>query len=227
MLSVLPKKLLIFSISLILASFFYSCNKCPEKKVGEYRFTSEELQINPYNGNEGLLFKNLTGDSVSLTVGDRSSGMIKVFTIYVDDGECNGNYTLVETNNTVISSNDDSLQFTIFLRFFPEPSVPGFYKSMRVEAKIQDLNKKTISSVSVTFEQDKITGYDSGSGSNEDLLFHKSLTLGAKHFSDVYEFEVHLWSQTGNNWVSKMYYSIQQGIVGFSTHQNELWYLVN
>ena len=122
---------------------FFSCGKCPEKQTGKYTFTSEELKINPYNGHEDLLFRSLLEDSVHFSVGDRISDIVKVYPIYVDDGECNGNYTVVETNSTVISSNSNSWQFSIFLTFYPNPSTPGYYKTIKFGAVIPGQNTKT------------------------------------------------------------------------------------
>ncbi len=212
---------------LICISFwFFSCGKCPEKQTGKYNFTSEELQINPYNGQEVLLFRSLLEDSVNFSVGDRISDIVKVYPIYVDDGECNGNYTVVETNSTVITSNSNSWQFSIFLRFFPNPSMPGYYKSIKFGAVIPGQNTKTNSDATVIFERDTITGYNY-SWPYGDLIYHKSLTLGSKSFTDVYEIELIRNNVTIDNWVNKIYYTIRQGIVGFSNNQNELWFLVN
>jgi len=214
----------IFYFFLVCVSWwFYGCSKCPEKQVGNYKFTVKELQINPYNGNEILLFRNLLQDSIQFLVGDRQSDIIKVYSIY-EEGDCKGNFTSVETNNTLICSNPNTWQFSIFLRFFPNPTISGFYKSITLAAVIREQNKNSNSQTSVIFEKDSITGYDYY-WPYGDLIFHKSLTLGSKSFTDVYEIELKLQDATINKWVNKIYYNIKKGIVGFSTNLNVIWYV--
>jgi len=161
---------------------------------------------------------------VHFSVGDRISDIAKVYPIYVDDEECNGNYTFVETNSTAISSNSNSWQFSIFLRFFPNPSMHGYYKSIKFGAVIPGQNTKTNSAATVIFERDTITGYNYY-WPYGDLIFHKSLMLGTMSFTDVYEIELIRDNVTIDKWVNKLYYNIDQGMVGFSTNQNDLWYL--
>ena len=200
--------------------WLFSCNQCDEKQSGYYKFTPQELQINPYYGHEVILFQNLSGDSLHFSAGDRISNMIQVYPNHED--ECKGNYYWLETNNIVISSNSNSWQFSITLTSTPTATSNIYDKVIAFEASIPAQRKKTLSDANLLFERDTITGY---MYNYTDLFFHTSLTLGLKSFTDVYE--IKLFRSDGNveYWVNKIYYTIKLGIVGFSTQQNDLWYL--
>ena len=198
----------------------FSCDKCQEKQIGYYEFTPQDLQINPYYGHEVILFQNLSGDSLNFSVGDRKTNMIKASQVHQDD--CNGNYYMLATNTMVVSSISNSWQFSITLHSYPTATSNIYDKVIEFEASIPGQSKKTISNANLLYEPDTITGYQ---WNYSDLFFHNSLTVGSKSFTDVYEIELFLQEATLDKWVNKIYYNIKLGIVGFSTNQDELWYL--
>jgi len=199
---------------------FLCCNKCHEKQLGYYNFSPQDLQINPYSGNELIKFQNLSGDSLHFSVGSRVSNMTKKYQVHQDENNCN--YYMLATNNMVISSNSNSWQFSITLHSYPSATSNIYDKVIEFESSIPGQSKKTISNANLLYEPDTITGYQ---WNYSDLFFHNSLTLGSKSFNDVYEIELFLQEATIDKWVNKIYYNIKQGIVGFSTNQDELWYL--
>ena len=202
--------------------YFFSCNGCHEYQSGKYNFTHEELQINPYNGHEVILFQNPSGDSLHLSAGERKSEIIRIYPNQED--ECKNNYHVLEINNIVLSSNGNSWQFSITLAPIPTTTINGYNKSIGFSVSIPGQSKKTQSSASLMFEYDTITGYEYN---YSELFFHPSLTLGSKSFTDVYEIKLFRSDMTVEKWVDKIYYTIKLGIIGFSTNQNELWYLSN
>ena len=210
-----------FLICCISICFIY-CNKCHEKQIGYYNLSPQDLQIIPYNGNEVIKFQNLSGDSIHFSVGSRVSNMSKKYQVHQDETTCN--YYMLATNNMVITSDSNSFQFSILLSTFPSPYISGCYKAITFGSMIHGPSNETSSQSTVIFEPDTIISYDYY-WPYGDLIFHKSLTLGTKSFTDVYEIELILQAATINKWVNKLYYNIDQGIVGFYTNQNELWYL--
>jgi hypothetical protein len=123
----------------------------------------------------------------------------------------------------VISSNVNSWQFSITLGSNPTTTSNIYERVIGFEASIPGQRKKTLSDRYLLFEQDTITGYQNAYG--PDLIFHTSLTLGLKSFTNVYEINLIRGDLNADYWVNKIYYTINLGIVGFSTAQNELWYL--
>jgi hypothetical protein len=210
-----------FVISCI-SLYFFSCNGCHEYQSGKYNFTREELQINPYNGHEVVIFQNLSNDSLHFSAGERTSEIIRIYPNQED--ECKNNYHVLEVNKIVLSSNSNSWQFSISLAPIPTMTINLYDKSIGFDVSIPGQSKKTQSSAALMFEHDTITGYYEN---YSNLGFHPSLTLGSKSFIDVYEIELFRSDMTVEKWVNKIYYTIKQGIVGFSTDQNELWYLNN
>jgi hypothetical protein len=203
-------------------SIFFLCgNKCHEKQLGYCNLSPQDLQINPYNGNELIKFQNLSGDSLQFLVGSRVSNITKKYSPNQDEYSCN--YYMFETNNMVISSNSNSWQFSIILHSYPTGTSNIYDKVIEFQAFIPEQSKNSFSQRYLLFEQDTITGNQYSVG--PDLIYHTSLTLGLKSFTNVYEITLGPSDVKVDYWVNKIYFTIKQGIVGFSTNQNELWYL--
>jgi hypothetical protein len=203
---------------------FCGCNKnkCNEKQSGSYNFTPEELEIIPYHGHEVLIFQNLSGDSMNFSAGDRISNMNQLYTNPQD--ECQGNYYLLERNNIVISSNSNFWQFSLTLQPSPTQTSNNYTKKIGFEALIPNQSQYTFSYSAFLFDQDTIT--INPHASTSELIFHYTLVLGLNSFKDIYEMGLQRSNGGIEYWVNKIYYSIDLGIVGFSTNQNEIWYLV-
>jgi hypothetical protein len=199
---------------------FSGCNKCTEKQSGSYKFTDRELQIIPYSGPETLIFLNLSGDTMHFQAGERVSSMIQDYPNRED--ECKGNYYLLENNTIDISSGNNSWLFSLTLYVTPTPTSDVYSKIIEFEASVPAQRKTTLSDAFLLFEQDSIMRYQSASG--PELIFHDSLTIGSKIFTNVYEINLIREYNNSTDWVDKIYYTISQGIVGFSTHRSELWY---
>jgi len=200
---------------------FSCCNKCHKKQLGYYDFSPQDLQINPYNGHEVLLFQNLSSDSLLFSAGSRESYMIETYNSQHDEYNCD--YYVLEKNDMLITSNNNSWKFSILLSTCPSPSTSGFYKTITFGSVLKEQTIETNSQSTVIFERDTITSYNYY-WPYDDLIFHKTLTLGPNSYTDVYEVDLIREDVNFDNWVDKIYYNIKKGIVGFSTHANELWY---
>ena len=214
--------LLIFIIAVIIAG----CGKCANKETGSYRFTADELRINPYNGGEILHFRSVqANDSLEFSVGPRIRSTTRVYPIYVDNGECNNNYTTVETNANLIVAQSRGWQFSIFLRFYPHPTMSQYYKAIEFEASVPGLDKAGRSKSTLMFEQDTLTGYIPY-WPYGNLIFYTVMTFNsAKSFPNVYEINTPLQETVKGIWIKTVYYNTSLGIVGFCTSAGEMWYL--
>jgi hypothetical protein len=81
-----------------------SCKKCTQSELVNLKFTTEDLNVNPYSQNEWLVFKNLSGDSIIFLHGKRATDSFTYYQ-YPDnqyDHGCTGNYYIILINSMEI-----------------------------------------------------------------------------------------------------------------------------
>jgi len=203
-----------------------SCKKCTQSELVNLKFTTEDLNVNPYSQNEWLVFKNLSGDSIIFLHGKRATDSFTYYQ-YPDnqyDHGCTGNYYIMETDQTDFytssgssspylgiklgfnySFNDPTLGKFIYLEFFsPTVGISGFYGFY-------------------SFEKDSIFNlppkYDT------IVKKHNQITIGRRSFTNVYELYALNREKINNEWFSNAYYSIDEGFCGFKTNSGIIWYL--
>ena len=210
----------IFLFVLITQLALFSGCKCREHEIAKYQFTSRELEINPYTINDRFYLKNLSGDSVEYLVSSRNSSMEK-FHGNSDEYECD--YELYESNVTSIVSKDNLWKFSIVLNSYPELHDGTYYKEIGFnEYTYLNQSNKLMASLGLLFYNDSI--YDKYYYGAK-LVFHKLFSLGPKQFNDIYETTLFQENSGTGLYATKIFYSIKLGIVGFTTNQNETWYL--
>ena len=205
---------------LIIQLVLFSGCQCREHQTGKYQFTSKELEINPYNINDRFFLKNLSGDSVEYFVSNRNSSMEKDFG-NSDEYQCD--YELYELNVTSIDSKDNLWKFTITLSSHPVLYDTIYYKGIGFsQYTYSNQSNKSMASIGLTYNNNSL--YDKYYYGTK-LLFHKNISLGPKSFIDIYEIILFQANYGTNLYAKKIFYSIKLGIVGFTTNENETWYL--
>lgn len=205
---------------------FPGCKKCTQNELANLKFTTDDLSINPYSGNEGLVFRNLTGDSIVFLQGKRAA-YSSTYHQYPDadyNHSCPGDYYSKETDQTDfyttsgtsspylgieldfnISFENPDYEKTIFLEFFsPSTDISGFYGLF-------------------LFNNDSIFNYPK----KYDTIVqkHSQLTIGPRTFANVYELYAMNREKIHPEWFSIAYYSTKEGFCGFKSTNGILWYL--
>lgn len=208
------------TILYILIAFLIPCtitNCCDSKLLAEYSFTTDDLKINPYTGTETLKYISNHGQTWTFSSGTRGS---VTQTFYKNannyDEKCKGDYTHAECNVTSFTSMDDTIQFNIWLKFDLPNSVVR-----KAILFISQNPPMAQSDRDAYFDNDTI--YNQGpSHSDSSYTYYKSINIGNKIFNNVYE--IHVMRSTFSI-ITKFYYSQKNGIVGFDTQNQGIWYL--
>jgi hypothetical protein len=220
----MKKNILIIFLVPILG--FYSCNKCKTEDMGKYYFAQEDKLINPYTGNETLIFKDSIGNSVSYVGAGRNITMSNQYTMQDPsnyDNDCMSSEWYVEEHRTVFWDNNT-------------PAEPGHIKQncgVYIGKKPDGYNDFEVSMYFYTPVPFQLISYGHFKGKtfycseNEIMTPISSLTINSKTFFNVYRFN--LWTQ-GNNCNSSalppfIYYTLDKGIVGLQTSDYKWWNL--
>ncbi len=216
---------------LVLIIWISSCNRCDQHQVANFQFTKDELKINPYSGDELLIFKDFNGDTISFPRGVRYTKYMRFYqydyeTAKLDHHGCQGVYFDADINymskyNEGLArsfdinlyfryslnnpTSDKAFELFIFITAQPHLSFHGYYY-FKVDTL---LNIKT----NDQYNKDSIVGY------------HPQWTSGTKIFYNVYELYCHKGDPRDTAWISTAYYSITEGLVGFRTTFGKSWYL--
>jgi hypothetical protein len=214
---------LVCSFFLIL---FTSCNKCEQHQTGFLTLTPDDLTINPYTGNELIIFKNLNGDSAVFDQGNRIKTIETQYQYAPwENNGCRGDYVELESNNTTFKSINTLWKFSIMLSFdyhFPDNGSARFI-SFKMSSD-QTQNYHGYSDRELKYDVDTL--YNRIYLTDTAYQFHRSLTLGKNSFNNVYEIKL-IGYLVSDELAIILYYSIPEGIVGFITNRNENWYLDN
>lgn len=211
------------SYLLLLSSLlFFTCRKnvCPpDEKVGSLDLTSTTLAFNPYIGSEKLIFKNATGDSLTLESPDGKT--IRRDNLCVEEictepkikGNTTCKYFASESHSLLFRDNAQTILLDILLvSEVYEKDTQKFYSILRLGFSIENLIN---SAGTVTDVQFQGNFNPSETIINDFLVEKNSVTLNDKTYNNVFAFEEN---------PLKYYYTKDQGLVGFQT-PDAIWNL--
>ncbi len=204
----------------LLLLIFSGC-ACREHQDSKYTFTSEDLVINPYQKNELFTLSNLSGDSVQYLVSNRISTMEKAFG---NSDECDRAYDLYESNFTTILSKDYIWRFGIRLNSFPAYQDSAFYHVIGFDQWTNSgQSDLLVASIGLLYRNGTL--YNNQGSTSAPIIYHKTISLGPRSFDYTYEISMNLQQSGVEYWATTIFYSVKQGLVGFKTNNDELWYL--
>jgi len=225
----LQKAILLVLFIGLLSLVLSNCKKsCEQNQVVDLKFSQEDLKINPYSGNEELIFKNLTGDSLILSKGRRLNDRYIEYSISYEDAKlyhngCQGDYFWADKNGTFFQTFPDdsitSLDITLsFLYSFDNPTskknINLFFFHGRNNSGFE---------VNLEFRNDSLFKYP---GKPDSIVaYHNQIMIGTKTFSGVYELYCPNGDPRNLEWFKIAYYSITDGYLGFLSNLGQLWYL--
>ncbi len=199
---------------------------CIHHERAKLTFTQGDRSIIPYSGNETLIFKNTSGDSIVFEKGSRNIGFNVEYQYTLHEAQehnnCTGDYITVEKDQTdfYASVGKAHLQFFFTNSYtfdYPE-SIKYFLLSFvpdTVEMNFTAFYK---------FSNDTLFPYPD---KNHDSIvnFHNQLTIGPKTFLNVYELYAKQIPPHAAEWYIRAYYSTIDGLVGLRTNFGRLLYL--
>lgn len=197
------------------------CHKdCVSEKLGEIRFTQNELNIVPYDGTETLVFKDSINDSIIyIGTGRNSKYTFDVRHEFPDNYECPGNYYNTEINYTKFEGTNNS-KILIDL-YMDSPFLGNLKKYIYIRISYNNID-------TWYFDGEMIfdaTNVQNASPSNACVLaFNDSLIIGSNTFFNVYTLMQIILPNNLKN-LQVIYYTFSNGIVGFKTEEGHLWYL--
>jgi len=224
----MKKSILQLTLAILLLLVISSCNKCVQHEIATLKFSQNDLSINPYSGNEILIFKNLNNDSIVLAKASRGTEGYTRYQIDYEEAKeyhhnCQGDYFTSETNWTEFGTiPDDSItsvrinldfNYTlnnptsdknIWLFFYHGNDNSGFWGNYK-------------------FNNDSIINYSKKTDSI--VAYHTQINIGPKVFNNVYELYAHNEDDRNQEWFSIAYYSIKEGFCGVKSNFGKVWYL--
>jgi hypothetical protein len=187
---------------------------CEREMIDEIKFTSSELSVNPYRGNESLTFKDDNGNSIIYTGQFRTIDTRKI------DGciECCEDYYNVESvENTYFTSDymESNLQVIITMNFDLETNErKPFVFFVWDYYEIKPYATGT-SFMGLPIESMKTSAM-------EDGIYRDSITLRNRTYYEVYASPgqpSHPERLHGDT----LYYSVSEGIIGMRFSDGNLW----
>jgi hypothetical protein len=219
-------KLLLFSFLSILSS----CNKepCDESAVANLILTESDRKINPYSGNEVLVFKNMNNDSFEMNLGAKKSGthvQYRYAQDYADqyhDG-CQGNYFTSDYEYFSVRSSNDSNLIMINLGNSYSFDYPTSNKKVFLFFDTKD-SKGWCFAGTFNFSNDSLI--DNPKNNYDSIVaFHDQIVIGPKSFKNIFELYTPCPSPRCTEWFCTAYYSITDGFVGLRSNFGKIWYL--
>ena len=206
--------LLLLMFAILFSVAFIQCKRCKDKSLGENDFTSSDLSVVPYNGNEKLVFNDASDDSVLYSGAGRSSVIINSQDAAV--GDCAGDYFYYEMNHTQFLTAINHRSIDLYLSF--ADSVPtNIYKSFVISLDYPGLTEGHFQT-HLFFNDLKLNEIRPG---GRIKAFNDSIDIGPKKFYSVYT----LNDENDTNKI--VYYSFHKGVVGFVTAGGHLRYLLH
>jgi hypothetical protein len=223
----MKKIIIILSLGIFYNLIFNSCKeKCESNNLGKVSFTQEDLKIVPYKGSEILSFSDSLGNVLNFNEGKRRSNYNEIIYEYpsseVDD--CKGDYFYPEINYTNFLG--EGLNSFILVNLNMDRGNPFN----------QNINKFIV--INVVFSDTRIWNFNCGFNfytlkifknidTTKSMLSYKdSLVIGQKKYFSVYVLKQIKDPETSNN-LQYVFYTINNGIVGFKTKEGHAWYLNN
>ncbi len=222
------KKIALLILFAFFCSFgFIGCKKCHKKKLGDIKLSESELNIVPYKGTGDLTFRDSNNYTIVYhpdSYHPRESYYHDVYEHYEhgsigsEPEEPCGNYYTIEENITNFKGKQ-------------------CYNYIQIDLKYDSVftNIKTYFHILVSYEIGEQWCFSNGfyydSGNFYDYLdtntviLSDSLQIGPNHYHHVYTF-IQNGGNIGYELIQYLYYTMENGIVGFKTKTGHLWYLV-
>jgi hypothetical protein len=215
----MKKTVPLFLLIAALLSLFTSCHKCHDKEYSPLHFSQEDLKINPYSGNETLVFTDVYGDSVVLP-GQGRSGDKELNYSNDPDGDdlllyrCYGNYYYADVNYCQFATQGNNAYFEVNLYFTNEFRQSALEKLIRLNLDTHDPNANSGFMI-LAFDGDSI--FNSRVYPNDSVLgYEDTMHLGNYLYHKVYKL---------GKPENYLYYSVLEGLVGFRTVGDTLFCL--
>lgn len=208
------KNLHLVFLSLLFLSIFTTCKNrgCPpDEKVGEFNLTDLNKSFNSYSGSEKLIFKNATGDSLTLTAKDGKAvtrDQICIEEICTEPkikGNTTCKYIASETHRFLFGDdNQTMLMDLLFATDNTQRNAQKFYSFFRLGFSKGDY----ITSAGKITDVHYTGNFDPEATVLNNFLVEKnSIELNGKTFNNVFAYEEQ---------PLKYYYTKEQGLIGFS-----------
>jgi len=205
--------------SLVITLFLITnCKKeseiIPEpKNLGTLLLTNEELNMNPYQVNDVMLFSDSLGDTTTYKIISRSNFYGKTHSYGVGTGP-SIDYYEYQKNSTMIE--DEYLHQYHFALQANLDQKAGFTISLGINTPEIDVNPN---SFAYLFDSTGILN----NPENISSTFHSSITINGTNYNSVYELNTYV---AYGEIINRLFYSVTEGIVGFKTNENKSWNLV-
>jgi hypothetical protein len=206
--------LFLLAFAILFSATFLQCKRCKDKNLGEHDLTQTDQNIVPYIGNETLIFKDSSNDSIFYKGSGRSS--VIASSQNNSEGDCAGDYYNYELNHTQFIKTINHRSIDVYLGF--SDSVPTtIYKSFTIGLDYPYVEEGHFQG-HYYFNDMKLIQFKSG---GRIKAFNDSLVIGPKKFYTVYT----LFDDLDTNKV--VFYSISRGVVGFINAAGNLRYLAH
>jgi hypothetical protein len=215
---------------------FTGCHKkeeCIQNKMADLQLTEDDLKINPYSGNEILIFKSSGGDTIYFSSGHRKTESYVTYeidfeTARIDHDGCQGDYFQSQFNwmQKYDSSSNSCLEINLSFRYsIPEPRTD---KAFSLFFWIKD-SKLIFFRGLYSFQAGVILNDSTRSQyplyRDSIVSYHPIISLGPRQFNNVYELYCNNPDDRDTAWISTAYYNLIDGLVGFKTTYGKVWYL--
>jgi len=221
--AIMRKKTLLLIMLIVTLITFTQCNKCKSKKLGYIQLSQTDLNIVPYNETETLNFKDSIGNTIQFLGEYSQTQNNPQYENASSDPDCPGNYYDVEEHSVRFNSALISGHIWLYMIQYPSFSNEDIQKLLFITTEYQDTQYW---SFNCFFEFYELKLYNSTSSRGSILTFNDSLVVGQNKYYSVYTLNQST-AVTGYANLKTLYYSINNGIIGFKTDQGHLWYLDN
>lgn len=199
---------------LVFQFVFVACYKCHEKQYPTQTLSDQDLNINPYSGNETLIFSDSSGESIIFIGSTRKTNQLRYFANDSDgidavQHNCFGDYYYCDVNSTVFDNTSTNDYFKLDLLFSDQFKTKSLEKIISF-AMISQNPHVHFANEGFCFDADSIFN-SSSYPYNNVIAYFNSYKLGNQIFNKVYK----LRGQSGNYF----FYSIKDGLLGFVTNK--------
>jgi len=189
--------------------------------MGELRFTQSELQLVPYFENDNLVFKDSLSDSIFFPNITRSSyyNWRKYLSYSEEEQKECGDYYEAEQASISSYSNYVYYSLNIYLYFVVENDLQ-IRKYISIEMNIHHPNDYQFFG---KYPFDDIVNYQDSKNSN--ISFYDSLSIDSIDFYSVYRFKPTFMQNVKQ--IDSLYYTLNDGIIGFKMEDGKIWHKTN
>jgi len=218
-----------FIISFLLLPLLFSqCNKCHNEQLSTQAFSQDDLKINPYVDRSHVAFIGSMNDTLEYSI-ERSMTPTAYWENQGTDlmalHNCKGRWYFSEYNTTVLSAKGHN---SIWIKlYFVATYIRPSAKLIKFNLNFSDTAIAELR-VLLKFDSAVINNYDDYGTSTSQYLegFLDTIRLGPNVYQNVYKIVDKYYYQDKNNWVDNFYYSISEGVVGFTFKNSEYYYLL-